>query len=57
MRFVLEFDMSTKAFQTDPRPEMLSILEQVQLAIAEGAVDEIIKDINGITVGMWRITF
>ena len=56
MRFVLEFDMNNAAFEDDPTGEVLRVLSVVEDQIEAGYGYGPLRDVNGNTIGDWKIS-
>ena len=51
----IEYNIDNAAFNETPLPETKRIFAEIVERIANGSGGEIIRDINGNTIGSWRI--
>lgn len=55
MEFKLHFNMDNASFNDSPEYGINSILTETCHKVIEGETEGIIKDINGNTIGRWKI--
>jgi hypothetical protein len=56
MSFKMQFETDNAAFEGDPAPEIARILRQTAEAIESGCAHSLVKDVNGNTVGQWKLS-
>jgi hypothetical protein len=53
--FTMKFETDNFAFEEDLLPECAETLREIANQIDFGATDGIIRDMNGNTIGKWKI--